>query len=224
MAITRWARRAVLTATALAFTLPFTTGTAQADPIIEALADNNVNLTIGASNNNVDSIPVSLNAGASLNTGSGITLDTNEGIQLALDIGHAEIWAGAAVGVPFTNIGVEAAAAAAVDVPEVAVAVAPPPAAEPAAPAPELAAPPAAEPVVETAAEPVAEAAPVLESAVTITDETITDETAAVADEPKGDEEEEDCPPEAAPSGCPNITALGILSVCLLPNLLQLHI
>jgi hypothetical protein len=223
MAITRWARRAVLTATALAFTLPFTTGTAQADPIIEVLADNNVNLTIGASNNNVDSIPVSLNAGASLNTGSGITLGTNEGIQLAMDIGHAEISVGASVGVPFTNIGVEAAAAAAVDVPEVAVAVAPPPAAEPAVaapPAPEVAAPPAVEAAVETAPE----AAPVLEAAVTITDQTIADATTAVADEPKGDEEEEDCPPEAAPSGCPNITALGILSVCLLPNLLQVHI
>jgi hypothetical protein len=225
MAISRWARRAVLTATALAFALPFTTGTAQADPIIEVLADNNVNLTIGASNNNVDSIPVSLNAGASLNTGSGITLDTNEGIQLALDIGHAEIWAGAAVGVPFTNIGVEAAAAAAVDVPAVAVAVAPPPAAEPeVTEVAEVAAPPAPEVAAPPAVEAAPEAAPVLESAVTITDETVADDTAAVADEPKGDDEEEDCPPEAAPSGCPNITALGILSVCLLPNLLQLHI
>jgi hypothetical protein len=115
MAISRWARRAVLTATALAFALPFTTGSAQADPIIEALADNNVNLTVGASNNNVDSIPVSLNAGTSLNTGSGITLGTNEGIQLALDIGHARVWAGAPAGVPFRNIGVGAAVA--VDVP-----------------------------------------------------------------------------------------------------------
>ncbi|MDT7788013.1 MAG: hypothetical protein QOF58_6432 [Pseudonocardiales bacterium] len=218
MAINRWARRAVLTATALAFALPFTTGTAQADPIIEILADNNVNVTVGAYNNNVDSIPVSLGAGASLNTGSGITLDLdeNEGIQLALDIGHAEIWAGASAGVPFTNIGVEAAAAAAVDVPEVHVAVAPPP----------------AEPEV---APPAVEAAPVLESAVTITDATapaaetvqepVAEETAATADDPKGDDEEEDCPDdEAGPSGCPNITALGILSVCLLPNLVQLHI
>lgn len=218
MAITRWARRAVLTATALAFGLPFTTGTAQADPIIEILADNNVNLTIGASNNNVDSIPVSLNAGASLNTGSGITLDTNEGIQLAMDIGHAEIWADASVGVPFTNIGAGVAAAAAVDVPAVAVAVAPPPAAEP-----EVAAPPAAEVAAPPAPEAAPAVAPVLEAAVTVTDETIADDTAAVADDPKGDEEE-DCPEEAAPSGCPNITALGILSVCLLPNLLQLHI
>lgn len=223
MAITRWARRAVLTATALAFGLPFTTGTAQADPIIEILADNNVNLTIGASNNNVDSIPVSLNAGASLNTGSGITLDTNEGIQLAMDIGHAEIWADASVGVPFTNIGAGVAAAAAVDVPAVAVAVAPPPAAEP-----EVAAPPAPEvaalPALQATPEAAPAVAPVLEAAVTVTDESITDDTAALADNPKGDEEEEDCPPEAAPSGCPNITALGILSVCLLPNLLQLHI
>lgn len=204
MAITRWARRAVLTATALAFALPFSTGTAQADPIIEALADNNVNVTVGAYNNNVNSIPVSLGAGASLDTGSGITLDTNEGIQLALDIGHAEIWADASVGVPFTDIGVGASAAAAVDMPPVTVAA--PPAA-PAVTAPEVAAPPAPE------------AAPVLEAAVTI-----TGETAAVTDEPKGGGEEEDCPPEAAPSGCPNITALGILSVCLLPNLVQLHI
>ncbi len=219
MAISRWARRAVLTATALAFGLPFTTGTAQADPIIEILADNNVNLTIGASNNNVDSIPVSLNAGASLNTGSGITLDTNEGIQLAMDIGHAEIWADASVGVPFTNIGAGVAAAAAVDVPAVAVAVAPPPAAEP-----EVAAPPAPEVAAVPAPEAAPAVAPVLEAAVTVTDETIADETAALADDPKGGEEEEDSPPEAAPSGCPNITALGILSVCLLPNLLQLHI
>ena len=219
MAITRWARRAVLTATALAFALPFTTGTAQADPIIEILGDNNVNLTVGAYNNNVDSIPVSLGAGASLNTGSGITLDLdeNEGIQLALDIGHAEVWADASVGVPFTNAGVEASAAAAVDLPAAHVAVAPPPAAEPAV------APP-----------PVAEAAPALETAVTITedtvaddtvaDDTVADETAALTDEPKGGDEEEDCPEEVEPSGCPNITALGILSVCLLPNLVQLHI
>ncbi|MET9629146.1 hypothetical protein ABZX92_16965 [Lentzea sp. NPDC006480] len=217
MAINRWARRAVLTATALAFALPFTTGTAQADPIIEILADNNVNVTVGAYNNNVDSIPVSLGAGASLNTGSGITLDLdeNEGIQLAMDIGHAEIWAGASVGVPFTHIGVEAAAAAAVDLPAAHVAVAPPP----------------AEP--EVAPPPVVEAAPVLESAVTITDAapaqqavpaTVADDTAALTDEPKGDDEEEDCPGEVEPSGCPNITALGILSVCLLPNLVQLHI
>jgi len=217
MAITRWARTAVLTATALAFALPFTTGTAQADPIIEILGDNNVNVTVGAYNNNVDSIPVSLGAGASLNTGSGITLDldSNEGIQLAMDIGHAEIWAGASVGVPFTHIGVDAAAAATVDAPAVAVVVAPPPAAEPevaAPPAPEVAAPPAPQ-----AAAP--ETAPVLEAAVTV-----TDDTAALTDEPKGDDEEEDCPDEAGPSGCPNITALGILSVCLLPNLVQLHI
>ncbi|KJK47878.1 hypothetical protein UK23_18840 [Lentzea aerocolonigenes] len=213
MAINRWARRAVLTATALAFALPFTTGTAQADPIIEILGDNNVNVTVGAYNNNVDSIPISLGAGASLNTGSGLTLDLdeNEGIQLALDIGHADIWAGASVGVPFTHIGVEASAAAAVDMPAAHVAVAPPPAAEP-----EVAAPPAPQ-VAALPAEP--EAAPVLESAVTI-----TDDTAAVTDEPKGDDEEEDCPDEAGPSGCPNITALGILSVCLLPNLVQLHI
>lgn len=234
MAITRWARRAVLTATALAFALPFSTGTAQADPIIEILGDNNVNLTVGAYNNNVNSIPVSLGAGASLNTGGGITLDTNEGIQLGLDIGHAAVWADAAVGVPFTNIGVEAAAAAVVDAPAVAVDVAAPPA-EPvvaAPPTPAVAAPPApetaepavvappapavAEPVV--AAPPTPAAAPVLDSAVTI-----TDDTAAVADEPKGDEEE-DCPEEVKPSGCPNITALGILSVCLLPNVLQIHI
>jgi hypothetical protein len=205
MAITRWARRAVLTATALAFALPFSTGTAQADPIIEVLADNNVNVTVGAYNNNVNSIPVSLGAGASLNTGSGITLDLdeNEGIQLAMDLGHAEIWADASVGVPFTDIGVEAAAAATVATPSAHVAVAPPPAAEP-----EAAAPPA---------EPAA--APVLEEAVTI-----TDDTAALTDQPKGDDEEEDCPEEVRPDGCPNITALGILSVCLLPNVLQLHI
>ena len=213
MAINRWARRAVLTATALAFALPFTTGSAQADPIIEVLADNNVNVTVGAYNNNVDSIPVSLGAGASLNTGSGITLDLdeNEGIQLALDIGHASIWADASVGVPFTNIGVEASAAAAVDTPSVAVAVAPPPAAEP-----EVAAPPAPQVAAPLAAP---EATPVFESAVTI-----TDDTAALTEEPKGDDEEDDCPEEVEPSGCPNITALGILSVCLLPNLVQLHI
>lgn len=230
MAINRWARRAVLTATALAFGLPFTTGTAQADPIIEVLADNNVNVTVGAYNNNVDSIPVSLGAGASLNTGSGITLDTNEGIQLALDIGHAAVWADAAVGVPFTDIGVEASVAATVDVPAVTVAVedagvdvAPPPAepvvAEPAVAAPEVAAPP-----------PAPQAAPVLESAVTITEDTsaVVQASAVEAqtpttDEPKGDEEEEE--EEAAPSGCPNITVglLG-LGVCLLPNLVQLHI
>ncbi len=58
-----------------------------------------------------------------------------------------------------------------------------------------------------------------LEAAVTV-----TDDTAAVTDAPKGDDEDEDCPDEAGPSGCPNITALGILSVCLLPNLVQLHI
>lgn len=212
MAITRWARRAVLTATALAFALPFSTGTAQADPIIEILGDNNVNVTVGAYNNNVNSIPVSLGAGASLNTGSGITLDTNEGIQLAMDIGHADVWADASVGVPFTNIGVEASAAAAVDVPAAQVAVAPPPA------EPEVAPPPAVE------------ATPVLEPAVTITDaaapaqEAVADEVKApVTDDPKGDDEE-DCPEEVEPSGCPNITALGILSVCLLPNVLQLHI
>ncbi|MEU0885502.1 hypothetical protein ABZ345_43545 [Lentzea sp. NPDC005914] len=217
MAITRWARTAVLTATALAFALPFTTGTAQADPIIEILADNNVNVTVGAYNNNVDSIPVSLGAGASLNTGSGITLDldSNEGIQLAMDVAHASVWADASVGVPFTHIGVDASAAATVDAPAVAVAVAPPPAAEPevaAPPAPAVAAPPAPQ-----AAEP--EAAPVLEAAVTV-----TDDTAALTDDPKGDDEDDDCPDEAGPSGCPNITALGILSVCLLPNLIQLHI
>lgn len=212
MAITRWARRAVLTATALAFALPFSTGTAQADPIIEVLADNNVNVTVGAYNNNVNSIPVSLGAGASLNTGSGITLDLdeNEGIQLAMDLGHAEIWADASVGVPFTHIGVEAAAAATVTAPSAHVAVAPPPAVEPAVappPTPQVAAPPA---------EP--EAEPVFESAVTI-----TDDSPALTDQPKGDDEEDDCPEEVEPS-CPNITALGILSVCLLPNLVQLHI
>lgn len=227
MAITRWARRAVLTATALAFALPFTTGTAQADPIIEVLADNNVNVTVGAYNNNVNSIPVSLGAGASLNTGSGITLDLdeNEGIQLAMDLGHAEIWADASVGVPFTHIGVEAAAAATVAAPSAHVAVSPPPAAEPAIappPTPEVAAPPApqaAPPTPQVAAPPAEpEAEPVLESAVTI-----TDDTAALTDQPKGDDEDEDCPEEVKPS-CPNITALGILSVCLLPNLVQLHI
>lgn len=220
MAITRWARTAVLTATALAFALPFTTGTAQADPIIEILADNNVNVTVGAYNNNVDSIPVSLGAGASLNTGSGITLDldSNEGIQLAMDIGHASVWADASVGVPFTHIGVDAAAAATVDAPAMAVAVAPPPAAKPEVappPAPAVAAPPAPQAAPEVAPE----TAPVLEAAVTV-----TDDTAALTDEPKGDDEEEDCPDEVSLSGCPNITALGILSVCLLPNLVQLHI
>lgn len=227
MAITRWARRAVLTATALAFALPFTTGTAQADPIIEVLADNNVNVTVGAYNNNVNSIPVSLGAGASLNTGSGITLDLdeNEGIQLAMDLGHAEIWTDASAGVPFTHIGVEAAAAATVAAPSAHVAVAPPPAAEPAIappPTPEVAAAPApqaAPPTPQVAAPPAEpEAEPVLESAVTI-----TDDTAALTDQPKGDDEDEDCPEEVTPS-CPNITALGILSVCLLPNLVQLHI
>jgi hypothetical protein len=228
MAITRWARRAVLTATALAFALPFTTGTAQADPIIEVLGDNNVNVTVGAYNNNVNSIPVSLGAGVSLNTGSGITLDLdeNEGIQLAMDLGHAEIWADAAVGVPFTHIGVEAAAAATVAAPSAHVAVAPPPAAEPAVappPTPQVAAPPAPEvaapPTPQVAAPPAEpEEEPVLESAVTI-----TDDTAGLTDQPKGDDEEDDCPEEVKPS-CPNITALGILSVCLLPNLVQLHI
>ncbi|MFI6101806.1 hypothetical protein ACIA8G_40185 [Lentzea sp. NPDC051213] len=221
MAISRWARRAVLTATALAVALPFTTGTAQADPIIQVLADNNVNLTVGASNNNVNSIPVSLNAGASLNTGSGITLDTNEGIQLALDIGHAEIWADASVGVPFTDIGVEASAAASVDAPAVTIAVEH---AEVGVTADttanvdvsvNIAAPPA-EPEVAAL-----QAAPILEAAVTITDETAaTPET--IADESKGDEEE--VPDEAGPSGCPNITVGSLLSACLLPNLLQLHI
>jgi hypothetical protein len=214
MAITRWARRAVLTATALAFALPFSTGTAQADPIIEALADNNVNLTVGAYNNNVNSIPVSLGAGASLNTGSGITLDTNEGIQLALDIGHAEVWADASVGVPFTDMNVGAAVVAAVEVPAVhvmtdgdgtndtAVAIAAPPPAEP-----------------EVAAPPAPEATELVQTAVTI-----TEDTAAVTEEPKGDDWEDDCPEEVRPHGCPNVTALGILSVCLLPNLVQLHI
>ncbi|NGY59351.1 hypothetical protein G7043_10490 [Lentzea sp. NEAU-D13] len=219
MAITRWARRAVLTATALAFALPFSTGTAQADPIIEILGDNNVNVTVGAYNNNVNSIPVSLGAGASLNTGSGITLDTNEGIQLAMNIGHADVWADASVGVPFTNIGVEASAAAAVDVPAAQVAVAPPPAEPEVAPLP-------AEP--EVAPPPAVEATPILESAVTDAaapaQEAVADEVKApVTDDPKGDDEE-DCPEEVEPSGCPNITALGILSVCLLPNVLQLHI
>ncbi|GAB2873085.1 hypothetical protein [Lentzea nigeriaca] len=205
MAITRWARRAVLTATALAFALPFSTGTAQADPIIEILGDNNVNVTVGAYNNNVDSIPVSLGAGADLDTGSGLTLalDENDGIQLAMDIGHAEIWADASAGVPFTHVGVNATAAAAVDTPAVQVAVAPPPA------------PAAAPPTPAAAPEP----APVLQAAITI-----TDETATAVDEPKGDDEEEDCPEEVRPSGCPNITALEILSVCLLPDLVQLHV
>lgn len=236
MAITRWTRRAVLTATALAFALPFSTGTAQADPIIEALADNNVNLTVGAYNNNVNSIPISLGAGASLNTGSGITLglDENEGIQFAMDIGHAAVSADAAVGVPFTNIGAEASVAAAVDVPAVTAAVdtaevhvAAPPAepavAEPAATEPEVAEPAVAEPAA--AAPPAPAAAPVLESAVTI-----TDDTATVTDVPKGDDEcydedrGDDCDDDDEPSVCPNITALGVLSVCLLPNLIQLHI
>lgn len=232
MAITRWARRAVLTATALAFALPFSTGTAQADPIIEALADNNVNLTVGAYNNNVNSIPVSLGAGASLNTGSGITLDLdeNDGIELAMDIGHAEVWAGASVGVPFTDVNVGAAVAAAVEVPDVSVAV------DNAAvhvatdgdgvndTALVLAAPPAepavAEPAVaEVAAPPAPEATPVVETVATI-----TEDIAAVTEEPKGDDWEDDCPEEVRPHGCPNVTALGILSVCLLPNLVQLHI
>ncbi|PWK91249.1 hypothetical protein C8D88_1011283 [Lentzea atacamensis] len=173
MAITRWARRAVLTATALAFTLPFSTGTAQADPIIEALGDNNVNVAVGAYNNNVNSIPVSLGAGVSLNTGSGIPLGTNEGIQLALDIAHAPVWADAGVDVPFTNI------AAAVDAPAVAVAA----------------------PQAEVAAPPAPEAAPAFESAVTITDDTVlADDTSTAADQPKGDEEE-DSPEEVEPSG-----------------------
>ncbi|MCP2250413.1 hypothetical protein [Lentzea aerocolonigenes] len=230
MAITRWARRAVLTATALAFALPFTTGTAQADPIIEALADNNVNLTVGAYNNNVNSIPVSLGAGASLNTGSGITLglDENDGIELAMDIGHAGVWAGASVGVPFTDVEVGAAVATEVDVPDVSVAVGnagvdvaldqteaddrTPVAAPPAAPA-------AAEPEPAIAAPPAPEATELVQTAVTI-----TEDTAAVTEEPKGEPEEDDCPEEVRPHGCPNVTALGILSVCLLPNLVQLHI
>jgi hypothetical protein len=219
MAITRWARRAVLTATALAFALPFSTGSAQADPIIEILGDNNVNVTVGAYNNNVDSIPVSLGAGASLNTGSGITLDTNEGIQLALDIGHASVWADASVGVPFTNIGVGASAAAAVDVPAVHVAV------DAAEVNVATDGDGAVDVAVDVAAPPPApEAAPVLEAAVTVTDDTATDITTTVSEDPKGGDEEEDCPDEIRPSGCPNVTALGILSVCLLPNLLQLHI
>jgi hypothetical protein len=85
MAITRWARTAVLTATALAFALPFTTGSAQADPIIQLLEDDNVNVNIGLSNDNVDSVPVSLGTvSVPLSTGEG--LDVNAGAQAALDL------------------------------------------------------------------------------------------------------------------------------------------
>ncbi|MET8762107.1 hypothetical protein [Lentzea sp. NPDC004782] len=206
MAITRWARRAVLTATALAFALPFTTGTAQAEPIIQALEDNNVNVTIGLSNNNVDSVPVSLGTlNVPLSTGEGF--DVNAGAQAALDMAAAMKEAIHSGQIPGVNMG--AAHVQAVKEVE----AAPPPA------APAVAAPPPVAEVAAPAAAPQAapETAPVLESAVTVTDETVT-----VTDEPKGDDEGDD--DEAAPSGCPNITALGILSVCLLPNLVQLHI
>jgi hypothetical protein len=202
MAISRWARRAVLTATALAFSLPFTTGTAQADPIIEVLDDNNVNVTIGLSNNNVDSVPVSAGLNIPLSTGEGF--DVNAGAQAALDMAATMKEAIHSGEIPGVNMGTAHVEA----VEDVAVEIAAPPAAEPEVA--EVAAPPA----VEAAPE----ATPVLEAAVTI-----TDEAAPVTDDPKGDEEE-DCPPEVSPSGCPNITALGILSVCLLPNLVQLHI
>ncbi|RAS64184.1 hypothetical protein C8D87_106590 [Lentzea atacamensis] len=162
MAITRWARRAVLTATALTFALPFSPGTAQADPIIEALGDNNVNVTVGAYNNNVNSILVSLSAGVGLNTGSGIPLGTNEGIQLALDIAHASVWADAGVGVPFTNI------AATVGAPAVAVAA----------------------PQAEVAAPPAPEVAPAFEAAVTITDDTATAADQPKGDEEEDSPEE----------------------------------
>jgi len=209
MAITRWARKAVLTATALAFVLPFTTGTAQAEPIIQVLEDNNVNVTVGLSNNNVDSVPVSLGTlNVPLSTGEGF--DVNAGAQAALDMAAAmkeAIHSGQVPGVTMGAAHVQAVKE---------VEAAPPPA------APAVAAPP---PVAELAAPPAApqaapETAPVLESAVTV-----ADDTATVTDAPKGgDEGDDDDDVVVRPSGCPNITALGILSVCLLPNLIQLHI
>ncbi|MGW4211434.1 hypothetical protein ACWEIJ_25800 [Lentzea sp. NPDC004789] len=212
MAITRWARKAVLTATALAFALPFTTGTAQAEPIIQVLEDNNVNVTIGLSNNNVDSVPVSLGTlNVPLSTGEGF--DVNAGAQAALDMAAAMKEAIHSGQIPGVNMG--AAHVQAVKEIEVAPAPAAPAVAAP-PPVAEVAAPAAAP---EAAPEAAPAPAPVLESAVTV-----TDDTAALTDEPKGDDGDDDDDDAAGPSGCPNITALGILSICLLPNLVQLHI
>lgn len=215
MASSRWALRAAVTLTALAVALPFSSGTASAesDPLFVLLQDNNVNLTVGVSGN-VDMIPVAASAqvGIGDDVGAAPAMDVmaNGGIQVALGLAaHVDEAVDAHVSA-MAEVGKAPAAA-----PPAAPAVAAPPA--PALAAAEVAEPAVAPPPTPAAApEP---AAPVLEEAVTVTDDTV-----AVADEPKGDEEEEDCPEEVRPSGCPNITALGILSVCLLPDLVQLHI
>lgn len=99
MASSRWALRAAATVTALAFALPFSSGTATADPLIQILGDNHVNATIGVSGN-VDMIDVAAHAHVSLDTGPGITVLANGGIQVALGLGaHVNAGVGADVNV-----------------------------------------------------------------------------------------------------------------------------
>ncbi|MEV6240564.1 hypothetical protein [Lentzea sp. NPDC051838] len=157
MASSRWALRAAATLTALAFALPFSTGTANADPILVLLEDNHVNATVGISGN-VDMIPVAAGAHVSLDTGHGLSVMANGGIQVALGLcGHADVGLSAGVDV---GAHVSAAVDAHVDaVVEVAAEASP---AVDRAPAPEpvVAATPAVEPVVAAApAEPAVEPA-----------------------------------------------------------------
>lgn len=85
MASSRWALRAAATVTTLAFALPFSTGTANADPILVLLQDNHVNATVGVSGN-VDMLDVAAGAHVALDTGPGISVMTNGGIQVALGL------------------------------------------------------------------------------------------------------------------------------------------
>lgn len=99
MASSRWALRAAATVTALAFALPFSSGTASADPILVLLQDNHVNATVGVSGN-VDMIDVAAGAHVSIDTGPGISVMANGGVQVALGLcAHADVGVGVGVGV-----------------------------------------------------------------------------------------------------------------------------
>jgi hypothetical protein len=175
MASSRWALRAAATVTALAFALPFSSGTANADPILVLLQDNHVNATIGVSGN-VDMLDVAAGAHVSIDTGPGISVMTNGGIQVALGLcAHADVGVGVGVGVGAV-IGAHVDAAVAADA-QVAADVS---ATDDRTPAPAVQAvvETVAEPVAETVAEPAVAAAPA-ETAEAVTTEAVTTEAVA---------------------------------------------
>ncbi|MGW6935076.1 hypothetical protein ACWGE0_33790 [Lentzea sp. NPDC054927] len=161
MVSSRWALRAAATVTALAFALPFSSGTASADPILVLLQDNHVNATVGVSGN-VDMLDVAAGAHVALDTGPGISVLANGGIQVALGLcGHADVGVGVGLGV-----GAHVDAAVAVDA-DVAADVS---ATDDRGPTP----------LVEATVEPVVEAAPVVEPAPVVTETVAEDKTNAI--------------------------------------------